>query len=876
MLIVHTSVVSKRKQGASVQNMRFSCSLTATLAAAAMSFSLTVDFEGSRHKVTVSPSAPLLSVLEQACAKFGKPDAAAFRLATAKGALLDLSLPARLSGLTNNATVDMVRAPGAGGATGGGDATVKVAVQGPADRVAVAARPTTTLAHLLELALAGGLSGLPPFGELTASNFAGVAMTFMRTQIAGLLLPNTTLGSMGLVSGSASFRVTYSGGAAGGAAQTAPVSLVAASPVASAGAGDAGFVAAPAPATPLQAAAPQPLQPLQGQPMEDDEEVQVVGSAPAAVPHTAPAAAAAAAAQPLEPSTTGPPSLSRQVREAIAKLRRDAFDGEARDALVTITKICDNLISRPGDAGVRRLRLGNPKFFEAAGRFPGALELLGAVGFVRMGPGVSDSWLAAASAEPVLAVLPPDAVAVGAGGAGAVVEDDERTATVRELVAAHAVGLGGTVPPPPAVDLAARRAAVAAVAAAAAAFDPFKPVLTRLGDGPAPPPSAGAAGGATRLPSVAEPVSVAVRSSTGVAASSSSSSASPSPIVAAPGPEAVTHVPPVVAVVQAERPPHLMTDTERKVYDLHLRRARLQADNAPKLRRTRVVARPTGAPESSSGGGAASSSSSDVFDPRRFDAAALDGGALSLGGGAGGAAMADDVPDTDPEAQRMLAEWAKKKMAELTEEKGFKTAALRELETLKGARVFTTALLRVQTPDRVVLEGVFSPLEPLANVYNWVRSLLAPELAAAFSLYTTPPPAPLEDSRVVTLQDARLLPAVLVYLSWGAAAPAGLVASGPEAYLSPSGLQLLREPVSYDEPAASSGGGAAAGAAAGGGFPTSTPLVATAGPSDAELDAMAAAVLNGGRVPAAPAGGAAKPKNSAAVNALAAKLLGKR
>jgi hypothetical protein len=43
-------------------------------------------------------------------------------------------------------------------------------------------------------------------------------------------------------------------------------------------------------------------------------------------------------------------------------------------------------------------------------------------------------------------------------------------------------------------------------------------------------------------------------------------------------------------------------------------------------------------------------------------------------------------------------------------EQGFKTRAVRELEALQKARVYVECLIRVQLPDRSIVQATFSPL----------------------------------------------------------------------------------------------------------------------------------------------------------------------
>ncbi len=155
---------------------------------------------------------------------------------------------------------------------------------------------------------------------------------------------------------------------------------------------------------------------------------------------------------------------------------------------------------------------------------------------------------------------------------------------------------------------------------------------------------------------------------------------------------------------------------------------------------------------------------------------------------------------------------------------------MRELEEMQKAKVYTSTMIRVQTPDRTVLQGVFSPLEAVAALHAWVRGLLRPDLPAPFYLYTTPPPTLLPEDAGKTLADARLQPAVLLYLGWGTGPGGGraldFTPAGPADYLTAEAL-------------AADGSAAAPGATA---FPSALPVV------DApvmDVDAAAAALLGG-------------------------------
>jgi hypothetical protein len=169
--------------------------------------------------------------------------------------------------------------------------------------------------------------------------------------------------------------------------------------------------------------------------------------------------------------------------------------------------------------------------------------------------------------------------------------------------------------------------------------------------------------------------------------------------------------------------------------------------------------------------------------------------------------------ERDPEAARLQAEHARKRLrASEREKEGFRTQAMRDAERLRDAAVYTSTVIRVLCPDRTVLQAVFGPLEPVAAVHAWVRSLMAdadagagadpgadaaaamanaetgaaaPEAAPvpassaavlpprfAFYLYQTPPPAELAPS-ARTLAEARLLPAALLHLGWGSGPGSG-------------------------------------------------------------------------------------------------------
>lgn len=91
----------------------------------------------------------------------------------------------------------------------------------------------------------------------------------------------------------------------------------------------------------------------------------------------------------------------------------------------------------------------------------------------------------------------------------------------------------------------------------------------------------------------------------------------------------------------------------------------------------------------------------------------------------------EELPDeffdlTIKDARRILKD-LKQKRLEL-EENPLKTSALRNLEkdkkTLRTLHQHTKSIIRVQFPDRTVLQGTFKPLEIVQDVKNFVKEYL--------------------------------------------------------------------------------------------------------------------------------------------------------
>ncbi|KAM7418734.1 hypothetical protein PAMA_016043 [Pampus argenteus] len=123
-----------------------------------------------------------------------------------------------------------------------------------------------------------------------------------------------------------------------------------------------------------------------------------------------------------------------------------------------------------------------------------------------------------------------------------------------------------------------------------------------------------------------------------------------------------------------------------------------------------------------------------------------------------------DLPD---EFFEVTMDDVRKRFAQLKSERKFleeaplMTKALREAQMKEKMDKYPKVVLRIQFPDRHVLQGFFRPLETVGAVKDFVRSHLEdPQLS--FYLFITPPKTILDDPSA-TLFQADLFPGALVY-----------------------------------------------------------------------------------------------------------------
>lgn len=108
------------------------------------------------------------------------------------------------------------------------------------------------------------------------------------------------------------------------------------------------------------------------------------------------------------------------------------------------------------------------------------------------------------------------------------------------------------------------------------------------------------------------------------------------------------------------------------------------------------------------------------------------------------------------------------------EEGGFTTKAMRDLERMKKAKVYSHAQIRINFSDGTHLHAKFLPREKVSAVRSVIESSFQPSIAQSldFDLYVAPPRRLLIDTK--TLEEEELVPASKIHVSWKAGgAPSG-------------------------------------------------------------------------------------------------------
>ena len=862
------------------------------------------------HTPLDSPQSSLFPVFSAFCAKRGL-DPSTHSLFTqpkgrTPGARVDMSVNWGMLGLNTNCVLEVLQCgadagAAAGPASGGGE--VRLALDGESGRYITSVPSGTTLRDVVLAGIASGtLTGVV---AARAPHLRGVSLVYLRSAIPSLA---TTLAAIGLRGGSASFKLVCSAvepppeeGLAGG--QDEAPGMDSAAPAAAAAAVEA---AAPQ-QQPQDLPSPAPQQPLQPEtrpaisflPAAAPSATSATASSSAAVAaaaaapaqqqpfinflsssssstYSAAASAAAAAPAPLPAAGAGQDARVRtataRARAGLADVLSNNYDSTSAQVLARLLRLLDNLLLQPSNPTVRSLRRGNPAFEAALGAHEGALEVLRAVGFEDASESSGASFLRLAlerSECPACTRAVRRAVAEEARALG-VPADAEPPAEGRAGgSAAGDAGAGALAAPGPlpgageaaalAEQLAREREARLARAAERAAAD------ARSSAAAAAEEAAVRARAAAAMAAWAE--ASQSRDAAGGSSSSSSSSSMNSTVLSRVGGSGS-------GGSGSEGSP-LQTKTERRVAELRSRARDIMRSAQPVARGTQV----------------------SVFDPQQQGSAASSSASAS----AGGRGMEEE--EDDPEARRIQLEYYAAKLKREAEEaervrfffrpifslvlalalthsrphpparaQGLRTRAMAELEALEKSSVFVTTVIRVQFPDRLLVQASFSPLETLSSVYEWVGSLLAPQQVGGegsgqgmavegwerggqqpppFYLFTAPPhtphllpaaalacaaaapatprapPPPQEDP---TLQDRKFTPLQLLHCGWGAHPRA-------RAPPPPQGTFALLTPAAQ----------ALAAAAPQAVLPTALPLLqSSAAPvGEAVLSAMAGALLSG-------------------------------
>ncbi|XP_077980512.1 tether containing UBX domain for GLUT4-like [Glandiceps talaboti] len=121
------------------------------------------------------------------------------------------------------------------------------------------------------------------------------------------------------------------------------------------------------------------------------------------------------------------------------------------------------------------------------------------------------------------------------------------------------------------------------------------------------------------------------------------------------------------------------------------------------------------------------------------------------------------------------------------DEQPMMTKSMREMQTLRMLEKYPKVVIRIHFPDRLVLQGIFRPLEPVQALVQFVKSHLDDQ-KLKFYLYTTPPKVVLKDHKK-SLYEAKLVPAANVYFG---------CETQPEQYLTSSLLQEVTTPTQAD------------------------------------------------------------------------------
>mmetsp|Transcript_31801 Transcript_31801/g.50768 ORF Transcript_31801/g.50768 Transcript_31801/m.50768 type:complete len:610 (-) Transcript_31801:222-2051(-) len=290
---------------------------------------VTVLFRGRREKIKIETrNSTFGDVLKVACGKFQTvlEDSSItddMHVLHHKNKAVDLSLPYRFTGISNNAVVDM---------TPRKTAVRQVHVQIKLDTGRQFREKFRPSCHLAEIVEKCGCSQ-----ELAA-------LVYLRHRIESADFGSTTLLSLGLRDGSVSFRGVTAVASEKPTAATAPKSPMEAPQV-------------PAPNMHMEVEAPW----SSGGEMDINQPTETAD---------------------MEVSDEAGTANIGTSEVDVFKLKDTYSEDEARVTVKTLYKIISMVLKKPNEPKVRQLKLSNDAFFKRVGRYPIAVDILKSVGFV--------------------------------------------------------------------------------------------------------------------------------------------------------------------------------------------------------------------------------------------------------------------------------------------------------------------------------------------------------------------------------------------------------------------------------------------------------------------------------------------------------------
>ncbi|TMW63331.1 hypothetical protein Poli38472_002272 [Pythium oligandrum] len=304
-----------------------------------------IEFNNQSKRIRVSPAMTMFQVVEAAREQFQLTDSAVQYELTHKNRPVDLSIPFRLTGISNNAALELKAL-----ASTGEVPQVRVCVQlTDGKRVQESFGYDSTLERILS-----AWKLFPAADEFS--------LTFLQREIPYDTFASTTLKDLGLVSGSAMFRMQRAGG--NSAPAPAPRSVTFAPSTAP---------SAPTPSVPTPAASPTAPAPVVTE--SKPATTEFVAAPPAPAPTPAPVDVEMTPAEPQ-------PSVPRmRSYDALQLLRDNSFDAVSRPAVTTLMKIVTNILSYPDNEKMRSIRVSNAAFDRNVGQHRGGIEFLVSVGF---------------------------------------------------------------------------------------------------------------------------------------------------------------------------------------------------------------------------------------------------------------------------------------------------------------------------------------------------------------------------------------------------------------------------------------------------------------------------------------------------------------